>query len=849
MQNNNGGNGLNGDHNHDSAVKKAVKLCPANYKKYHDPLFARRRCYCDLFSSMLTGAAYCRIIYEDGIAVDFVHEAVNPAFLEQTGLKNIDGQRASEVLPALHESTPELLERFARVAESGIAERFEIYIEPVKAWHNISAFSSKKGEFFAVFEDITARKESEQKLKSSEEYFRKLFESHAAIQLVIELDTGNIIDANPAAAKFYGWPVEELRRMNIEQLSILSPKMVKKNLEKIRSSEQNHFLFSHRRKDGSICDVEVFSNMIESAGAPLLYAIIHDITERKRQEAITTFRLRLFKMAKNHSVEELLRATLDEAERLTESSIGFCHLLMDDKTQPSLEIWSTKSIGKSGWMKRYKGDQSFLNKSGLWADALLEHKAVIHNDFKAFMEQQGISYEQTGFTRTLVVPVMKGKRVTALMGVGNKLFLYNEDDIRWVSALAYIARDVINGKLARLREKKTLEALIQSQKMAIMGQLTGGVAHDFSNMLCVILGYTEMALQEVVPELPLHADLEAIHNAATRSADLSQKLLSFARNKSETPKILPLNSMVEGMVSLLQKLIGKHIPLTWLPESENAMVRIDPVHLDQILANLCVNARDAIEKNGHITIETSRRHFNQTECSTGHNIMKPGEYVILSVTDNGIGIAKKDLSHIFEPFFTTKAAGKGTGLGLSIIHSLVTQNNGYIECESDRKKGTSFKVYLPRYKSIDESTESAPPLELTASQSTATILLVEDEPDILRLCREMFEEEGYTVIAAATPNEAIQLAAEHKEKINLLLSDVVLPEMTGCDLYKKLLPNISNLKALFMSGYSPDVIASHGLLDEKIGFIQKPFRFKSLSLAVRETLASEPRRRKKYTVH
>ncbi|MEI7825833.1 MAG: ATP-binding protein, partial [Chlorobiaceae bacterium] len=677
-------------------------------------------------------------------------------------------------------------------------------------------------------------------LQESEERFRKLFESHTAIQLILDPEIGSIVDANQAAAKFYGWRVEELRQMKIEQLSILSPETVKKNLEKICSSEQNHFFFSHRRKEGSPRNVEVFSNIIETSGKKLLYAIIHDITERKKLEAINAIRRRLFKRAELHSVEALLRATLDEAEELTESSIGFCCLLMDETTVPSLEVWSTNSIKKSNLMKRYKGDQSLLNKSGIWADAQQEQKAVIHNDYKALMKLRGTPNEHTGFTRTLVVPVMKGKRVIAYMGVGNKYFPYDEDDIRWVTALADIANTVIDSKLAKVSEKKTLDALIQSQKMEIVGQLTGGIAHDFGNMLCVILGYTEMALKEVVPELPLHADLVAIHNAATRSADLSQKLLTFARNKSVTPKILPLNKMVEGMVSLLQRLIGKQITLTWIPDSEPAKVRIDPVHLDQILANLCVNGRDAIEKNGHITIETSHRSLNQADCTSGNNSKEPGEYVILTVTDNGSGIAKKDLPHIFEPFFTTKAAEKGTGLGLSIIQSIVNQNHGYIECESTRKQGTSFTVYLPRYEGVEESTESAPPPEPAASHSTATILLVEDEPDILLLCKEMFEDNGYTVLAAATPTEAIQLAEQHREKINLLLSDVVLPEMTGCDLYKKLLPTISDLKALFMSGYTPDVIASQGLFDEKIGFIQKPFRFKSLSLAVHETLASLP---------
>ncbi|MEI6758448.1 MAG: PAS domain S-box protein [Chlorobium sp.] len=1188
-------------------------LKPENPDHSDNALFVSQEGFRHLFDSLINGCAYCRIIYEKGVAVDFIHEAVNPAFSKLTGLKEVVGKKASEVLPTLHESNPELLERFARVAESGIADRFEIHIKALNAWHDISAFSCSKGEFFGVFEDITARKETEhklkesedrfrklferhaaikllihactgaiidanpaaarfygwsveelrqmqigqinllpteeikknlekisaseqqqfcfrhrradnsvcdvevfcnkieiagdeliyaiihditdrnqaeQKLKESEERFRKLFESHSAIQLVTDPDTGAIVDANPAAAKFYGWSVEELRKMKteqlsinspqtvkinlenirsseqsrlffchrrvddsvrdvevfsnkieiagkellysiihdvterklaekkltdsevrfrtlfesnsaikllidhatgaiidanpkaaefygwsvdklrklkIEQLSILSPATVKENLKKISSSEQNSFLFRHRRADNSLCDVEVFSNKVTIEGKELLYTIIHDITdrklaeeklreseerfrhlfenhsaikmlinpdtgnivdanpaaakfygwsieelrqmqmqqinilppeavkkemekcklakrnhfefrhkrkdgsirdvevlssgikiagrillysiihddtERKRLEIITEFRLHLFKMAESHSVTELIQATLDKAERVTESSIGFCHLIMDDNA-PSIEIWSTNTIKINSRMKGHRrGGHPSLDRSVLWADALRERKAVIHNDYSAFWPKHGGPDTHPGITRTLVVPVMKGKNVMAMLGVANKPFLYDEEDIRWVNALANIASDIIDTKLAGAREKKTLEALIQSQKMEIVGRLTGGIAHDFSNMLCVILGYTEMALKDITPELPIHANLEAIHTAATRSADLSQKLLAFARNKSVTPKIIELNTMVEGMITLLKRLIGEDITLLWKPESETAKVNIEPVHLDQILANLCLNARDAIENNGQITIETSLLHLDKADCVDYHLNKEAGDYVILSVTDNGHGIEKKYLPHIFEPFFTTKPVGQGTGLGLSIIYSIIKQNNGYIECESKRQKGSTFRIYLPRYKDdagITKPAKGEPKPEIAITHGKATILLVEDEPDILVLCKEMFEQNGYTVLSASTPSDAIQLAEEHKNEINLLLSDVVLPEMSGCDLYKKLLPTISDLKALFMSGYTADVIARHEVLDKSVNFIQKPFRFKSLSIAVHETLAPPPR--------
>ncbi len=247
--------------------------------------------------------------------------------------------------------------------------------------------------------------------------------------------------------------------MQIGQINILKPEEVKREMESCKLAEKNHFDFQHRRKDGSIRDVEVFSSNIEIAGAAFLFSIIHDVTERKRLKTIAAFRLRLCKMAKTHSVEELLRATLDETEQWTESSFGFCHLLMDDVDAPKRDIWSTNFIKQSRWRTQYKRAHPHLNTS-IWCETLQKRKAVVHNNYRALMQQGNTPDEHPTLTRTLVFPIMKGKSVIAVMGVGNKPFLYNEEDIRWVSELADIAQDVIDSKLIKIREKKTLDALI-----------------------------------------------------------------------------------------------------------------------------------------------------------------------------------------------------------------------------------------------------------------------------------------------------------------------------------------------------------------------------------------------------
>jgi CheY-like chemotaxis protein len=301
-----------------------------------------------------------------------------------------------------------------------------------------------------------------------------------------------------------------------------------------------------------------------------------------------------------------------------------------------------------------------------------------------------------------------------------------------------------------------------------------------------------------------------------------------------TPKVLDLNETLEGMLKMLRRLIGEDIDLVWLPGKNLGRVRMDPSQIEQLLANLCVNARDAIYDTGKITVETGAVTFDETYCAA-HVGSVPGEYVLLAVSDNGGGMDAETLSHLFEPFFTTKAVGKGTGLGLATLYGIVKQNNGFIDVCSEPGQGTTFKIYLPRHATGAGRTtkmDVAPPAE----RGQETILLVEDEPMILDIATTMLDRQGYTVMAAATPGEAIRLAREHAGEIHLLMTDVVMPEMNGRDLAKNLLSLYPNLKCLFMSGYTADVIAHHGVLDEGVQFIQKPFSVQTLAVKIREVL-------------
>jgi two-component system cell cycle sensor histidine kinase/response regulator CckA len=386
-------------------------------------------------------------------------------------------------------------------------------------------------------------------------------------------------------------------------------------------------------------------------------------------------------------------------------------------------------------------------------------------------------------------------------------------------------------------KRKLQEQLAQSQKMESVARLAGGVAHDFNNMLGVIIGHTEMAMGQLNPLQPLFASLKEIRTAAERSAALTRQLLAFARKQTAAPRVLDLNETVAGMLKMLRPLIGEDIDLAWRPGSGVWAVKMDPSQIDQILANLCVNARDAIAGVGRITIETGMATFDPCDC-IHHPEIVPGAYVSLTVSDDGCGMDHETLSKIFEPFFTTKEVGKGTGLGLAMVYGIVKQNNGFINVYSEPGRGTTLKLYLPRHaagtEEVQKQVQAAP-----AQGGHETILLVEDEQSILDMARLMLEKFGYRVLAASSPGEAIRLAKAHDEEIRLLIVDVIMPEMNGRDLSKHLVALYPQMACLYISGYSGDVIAHHGLLEEGVHFIQKPFSMQDLGTKVRQILDAD----------
>jgi len=386
-------------------------------------------------------------------------------------------------------------------------------------------------------------------------------------------------------------------------------------------------------------------------------------------------------------------------------------------------------------------------------------------------------------------------------------------------------------------ERSALQAqLMHAQKLESIGRLAGGVAHDFNNMLQAVLGYAEMALEQVPPGQPLRDDLIEIQKAAQRSTSLARQLQAFARKQAVAPTVLSINEAVEGMSGMLRRLIGESIHLQWRPAPDLWTVMMDPGQLDQIVVNLCVNARDAIGASGHITIETANVAIAAAQAPRVDGI-GPGDFVQLLIRDDDCGMSPEIRSRLFEPFFTTKPVGKGTGLGLATVYGIVRQNGGGIDVDSEPGQGTTFRIYLPRCDEEGAAPKAAAGNGAPAPAARGTVLLVEDDESILGAARRMIESLGYQVLAAASPTAAVRLFEEHLDRIDLLITDVVMPEMNGPEMVKLLLERRPGLRHLFMSGHASGTLAGQGIPGRCDILIRKPFTMKDLEKKIQEVMA------------
>jgi two-component system, cell cycle sensor histidine kinase and response regulator CckA len=658
--------------------------------------------------------------------------------------------------------------------------------------------------------DITERKRAEEALRQSEEKYRWVLDNMADVITVMDMNL-RFTYVSPSIIRLRGYTAEEAVAQTFEQVMTpeslqISAKIFEEEMKleasgtadpgRIRIVEVEQY-----RKDGSIVWMENhLSFMRDESQKPVgIISVSHDITERKRAEE------------EMNQTNIFLNAIIENIPNMV--------FLKDARDLRFVRFnrAGEELLGQSRDDLIGKNDYDFFPK--MQADFFTE------KDREVLFGQKLVDIGEESIQTRWGEKILHTKKLPILNERGEPLFLLG------------ISEDITERKRADAEKEKLQAQLMQAQKMESVGRLAGGVAHDFNNKLTVILGYAQMAMEGVDKTEPLYENLQQIMNAGKQSVEIVRQLLAFARKQIIAPEVLDINETMEGMLKMLRRLIGEDIHLIWSPGYDLGEVKMDPSQVDQILANLCVNARDAIEGVGKVTIETRNTVLDEAYCAE-HGGAEPGEYVMLSVSDNGCGMDRETQENIFEPFFTTKEVGKGTGLGLATVYGIVKQNNGFIEVASEPGNGTAFSLYLPRHGEKAEKEVKAVEAETPQSRGE-TILIVEDDVSVLHLTERILDHLGYAVLTSASPAEALTMVREYQGKIDLLMTDVILPEMSGMDLAGEMLKIRPTIRTLFMSGYTADIIARQGVLEKGVHFVQKPFTFDSLARKVREALGSE----------
>jgi PAS domain S-box-containing protein len=655
------------------------------------------------------------------------------------------------------------------------------------------------------------RKLTEEALLEKERKYRLFAEGMNDILWTADLDMKTTY-LSPSIEKVLGFTVEERLKQSLqEQIPSETLQLAAERLaEELKfdgerdPKRHTHLEIDYYHKDGSLRCLETSLSFIrDEHGKPVgIHGISRDITDRKQ-------------------AEESVARSAEEQHILLENIQTQIWYLTDDHTYGAVNKAHADFLGVQ------IEDLAFKNMYDSFPEDVVE--VCRQGNVEVFTTGRPVRSEEW-------LPHVSGER--RLISILKSPKLRADGTVEFVVCSA---EDITERKQAEAEREKLQEQLNQARKMESVGRLAGGVAHNLNNMLGVILGHTELALLKTDENHDLHSDLKEIQKAAKRSADTTKQLLAFARKEIISPKQIDLNDTVENILNMLRRLIGENIDLVWKPAAHLWPVKMDPTQIDQILANLCVNARDAIAGVGKLTIETGRHTFDEEYCND-HPGFIPGAFVLLAVSDNGCGMDNETLNNLFEPFFTTKEVGKGTGLGLATVYGIVKQNNGFINVYSEPGQGSTFKIYLPRLVD-DKKDDKAVPAKKAAAGGTETILLVEDESTILGMTRMMLERKGYSVLPAATPAEALDLAKAHADKIHLLMTDVVMPEMNGRNLAEQISALYPDIKLLFMSGYTANVIAHQGILDDGVAFIQKPFSMADMTAKIREVLDTASDRR------
>jgi len=643
-----------------------------------------------------------------------------------------------------------------------------------------------------VARDVTERKRNEVALRESEERFRAIFEQ-AGVGIAVVTADGRWLRVNQRLCELVGYTAEELQARRYQDLT--HPDDLDTSLRRRRAmleGEAPAYSFEQRyiHKNGSIVWINLTTSVMRGApGDPSVsIAVIEDISQRKAAEAA------LLESA------ERFRATFEQA------AVGIGIVARDGRF---LSV-NQKLCDIVGYSSRELADLHFLD--------------ITHHD-------------DAELNRALRRPMVEDETPSYTM---EKRYVHKNGSIVWVHVTASQARDAsgeAGSSIAIIQDitarKQLEEELNHAQRMEGVGQLAGGIAHDFNNLLTVIRARSELATARLQEADPLRRDLLLIQKTADRAAMLTRQLLAFSRKQVLQPKVVALNELITGATDLLKRVIGEHIDLAFVPGADIGRVRVDPGQLEQVIVNLAVNARDVMPGGGQLTLETASVELDAAYAAR-HVDVVAGSYAMLAVSDTGTGMSREIQARIFEPFFTTKEPGKGTGLGLSTVYGIVKQSGGHIRVYSEPGAGTTFKVYLPRTDAAPEA--SAARASDALPYGTETILLVEDEAEVRGVTREVLEGFGYTVLEATQAADAMLIARRHAGMIDLLLTDVVMPRMSGRALAEAVAPERPETKVLFMSGYTDDAIILHRVLEPGMHFLEKPFAPPALARKVREVL-------------
>ena len=759
-----------------------------------------------LFESMNEGFVLHEIITdEQGNPCDFRFLEMNPACERLIGLK-----REKMIGHSVREFTvePHWIERYGRIALSGVPEHFQDYSTTLERWYEVFAYQPRRGQCAAIFSDITERKLSEEALRESQRKLSDLMSNLPGMAYkCLDKKDWPMEFVSEGSIALTGYSPSELEGISSPHYGdLIHPDDRDMVWDCVQRAIKNGrpFVIEYRIRDKKGDQRWVWEQGRavgqDNNGGIILEGFISDISERKIAEEA---------LRKSTDRERFLSDVIEKSEQpfavgYADGSFGIfnqalCDLIGYDAEELKSINWS-EILTPPEWRPIEKEALIQLERTG---QPVRYEKEYIHKDGSRVPVE-------------LFVHAVKDQS-------GNVQYFYG------------FITGISERKKAEEYQRELHNQLAQAQKMESIGRLAGGVAHDFNNMLSVIIGYTELSMDSVRPSEPLYNNLREILNAAHRSRAITHQLLAFARKEAVIPEVMDINTAVKTMLKMIQRLIGENITLNWSPGKDLWPIKIDPSQIDQILANLCVNAKDAISDVGTIGIETENSTIDKDYCAT-HHYFKPGDYVTLSVSDDGCGMDKETSNKIFEPYFTTKERGKGTGLGLPTVYGIVKQNDGFLNVYSEPGKGTTFRVYLPKYARQEESKQRSV-IEVEHKSRGETILVVEDEESILNMVERILKRLGYVVLTASKPGQAIVQAETHSGQISLLLTDVIMPDMNGRELSEKIRNLYPRIKCLFMSGYTADVISNSGVIEEGMNFIQKPFSTKNLAAQVNKALS------------